>query len=160
MGRFHGEFYAVKHTEPSKFDALKANFEESRFRFEHTSDEWDTLLKIGPKRAMQSVRNNNSVEQVIPERFLCKLEKMLADPFNYQRRSVQPKEPLATLCHGDYLRNNIAFLYSHPNGPKVKGLIEFLLKLILNGYYKSIIIRIMYYLLLKLFPQKGRTGSR
>lgn len=77
---------------------------------------------------MRSVRNNNSVEQVVPERFLCKLEKMLADPFNYQRRLVQPKEPLAILCHGDYLRNNIAFSYSSPNGPEVKGL---------NGYSSS-----------------------
>lgn len=125
LGCFHGEFYALKHTEPSKFDALKGNFEESRFRFDRTSDEWDTLLKIGPKRAVQSVRDNNSVEQVIPEGFLCKLEKMLADPFNYQRRSVQPNEPLAILCHGDYLRNNIAFTYSYPNGPEVIGSIEY-----------------------------------
>lgn len=113
IGKFHGEFYALKHTNRSKFNDIKDTFFESRFHYHCTTFEWDTLLKTGPKRALRCIRANNNWNGIpVPERFLCKLEHLLADPFSYQRKMVKPKEPLAIVCHGDYLRNNIAFIYS------------------------------------------------
>lgn len=51
------------------------------------------------------------MKNLIPEEFLQKIEQELAEPIKFGRRAVEPKEPLAIICHGDYLRNNIAFKY-------------------------------------------------
>lgn len=104
-----------------RFSAIKDRFEESRFRQCTTSFEWDTLLRTGPKRAIESVHRTPTTPP-IPEWFLCKLAALLADPFNYQRKMVMPKEPMAILCHGDYLRNNIAFYYSTKSEGQVRNI--------------------------------------
>lgn len=115
LGRFHGHFYGLKLSEPAKFEEIKNLFEEARFRRETTSWEWDTILRIGPKRATRSVRNDADASARVPVHFLEKLEQVLEDPFNYGRKMVQPMEPLAIICHGDFLRNNIAFKYDQPH---------------------------------------------
>lgn len=117
MGRFHGLFYGLKLNDPKQFQEISKQFEESRFRNEKTSHEWDTVMRIGPKRATRSVRNHPDDSSYVPESFLQKLEIVLDDPYNYQKRMVQPKEPFAVLCHGDYLRNNIAFKYDANENP-------------------------------------------
>lgn len=42
---------------------------------------------------------------------------MLADVKRTMRRAMEPAEPLAVLCHGDYNRNNVMFLYDGDGRP-------------------------------------------
>lgn len=57
-----------------------------------------------------SVREHNN-ELQIPEEFLQTLETILKNVIKYQKVKRLPVEPYAIFCHGDFLRNNVAFKY-------------------------------------------------
>lgn len=72
---------------------------------------WEALLKASPKRGTQAVRENQELRRIVPESFLKRIEELCQNPWQYMKEKAQPKEPLANICHGDYLRNNICFQY-------------------------------------------------
>lgn len=111
MGKFHGESYALKHKNPDLFNSIVHKFKESRYKYDIEGQFWDFQLRTGPKRAALAVRNS-SLKDEIPESFLQKFESALENPHAYQKEKVIPIEPFATICHGDFLRNNIAFKYT------------------------------------------------
>lgn len=88
---------------------------------------WDAVMKVGPKRGTQAVRERRELKKVIPESFLKKIEALCVNPMKYMKAKVQPREPLATICHGDFLRNNIAFLYDEkePHSPNKAMMFDF-----------------------------------
>lgn len=110
LGQFHGACYALKETNHGLFDIIIKAFRESRFASE-CDEIYDAVLKVTPKRGTQAVRENPDLKRQIPEEFLHKIDELSNDPWPYLQAQVQPREPLAIICHGDFLRNNIAFKY-------------------------------------------------
>lgn len=104
--------YALKLTDADTFNSIKSKLVASRFGENSSpSDDWNLSLEIGIRRATNCVRASRTARKMVPESFLKRLESVLYGVYEYQRRRVQPIEPFAIMCHGDYLRNNIAFRY-------------------------------------------------
>ncbi|XP_055311024.1 uncharacterized protein LOC129573705 [Sitodiplosis mosellana] len=112
LGRFHGNMYALKLTDADTFNSIKSQLVESRFgKGSCPSDDWNLWLELSIRRATNSVRASKTEPEIVPESFLKRLEHVLYGTYDYQRNRIQPIEPIAIICHGDYLRNNIAFRY-------------------------------------------------
>lgn len=123
LGKFHGTSYAMKYLDPLRFDSLKnqlpANVIQKRLNPGH-----ELILKGANERAMASFRKrnvngnvNNGRVETVPDTFLNDLDVLLVQKVNEFRFALNvPREPLAIICHGDYLRNNIAFKYDAPGG--------------------------------------------
>lgn len=111
LGKFHGTFYALKQTDRTAFDQLKNQLQEARYG-QVPQEQWAQRLRFGPKRAATTVRNNPETSAHIPEEYLQKMDTRLDNTFKYLKEKVFPKEPLAIVGHGDYLRNNLAFRYA------------------------------------------------
>ncbi|KAH8269553.1 hypothetical protein KR018_009105 [Drosophila ironensis] len=115
LGRFHGLFYAIKHKNPEKFTQLTGGLKESRFATEEMGPEVVPIMKTSLKRVAKAV---NTHQPQIMEEFLKKLFMLISDYYQYGKQRVAPREPLATLCHGDFLRNNVAFRYNEMDEPQ------------------------------------------
>lgn len=113
--------YALKHTDAQKFESIKNKLVEPRYNRNECSAKWSLRLKHGIKRATKSVRDSDEFRDLIPEDFLQRIEAVTANEYMYQKRCVQPVEPIAIICHGDYLRNNIAYRYDD-NGKAVDAM--------------------------------------
>ncbi|XP_049285249.1 uncharacterized protein LOC125764729 [Anopheles funestus] len=116
LGRFHGECYGLKEARRSHFNGMIAKFKESRFAAEVTDHTWKAVMTIAPKRAIKSLQESR-FKDLVPKAYLEKVAHLFEDPWEHAKRKVQPKEPLAVICHGDYLRNNMAFRYEDAKDP-------------------------------------------
>uniref|UniRef100_T1DPY3 Putative juvenile hormone-inducible protein n=2 Tax=Anopheles aquasalis TaxID=42839 RepID=T1DPY3_ANOAQ len=110
LGRFHGECYGMKETRPDQFDRIRRKFKESRYAVDITDETWLTLMEVAAKRAIRAAKESRFGAE-IPEEYLAKLARLFEVPWEHAKRKVAPREPMAIICHGDYLRNNMAFRY-------------------------------------------------
>lgn len=111
IAEFHGIAYALKLNNRQSFDAIRDKFKEARYHEEACFGVYELVIRNGPLRGTRSVREHMN-DCKVPEKFLKGLETVLCDTIQYQKDRFLPVEPMAVLCHGDFLRNNIAFKYS------------------------------------------------
>lgn len=111
LGRFHGNMYALKLTDECNFKSMKDSLIEARFSIDGATTEWMHCLNFGAMRAIQAVQQTSESNNLVPSKFLERLSQIVRSVYFYQWDCVKPKEPYAVICHGDYLRNNIAFRY-------------------------------------------------
>lgn len=116
LGRFHGECYGLKEQQRDLFESITGKFKEARYGADIGDLKWLEIMKTGPVRALKATRES-IFNELIPDEFLQKLAKLGEDPWEYSKKRVVPEEPLAVICHGDYLRNNIAFKFDDEETP-------------------------------------------
>ncbi|XP_055694888.1 uncharacterized protein LOC129796818 [Lutzomyia longipalpis] len=110
LGRFHGYSYGIKETNPELFSDIRKQLKLTSFFADTTgNDVWDILSTKSISRGTNSIREAKETRNEIPEDFLMDFEEYLENPMKVQRILNEPSEPLAVLCHGDFLSNNIAF---------------------------------------------------
>ncbi|KAH0539258.1 uncharacterized protein LOC123260104 [Cotesia glomerata] len=116
IGRFHGMSYTMKVRQPEKFAEIVGNLMEYRYSPGETFGTFINLVSVRPVEYLRK-KNYDPV-------FLDKMEGFLSNAFDtVMMKAVTPKEPLATLCHGDFTRSNIFF--REKNGSLETMLIDF-----------------------------------
>uniref|UniRef100_T1PH75 Ecdysteroid kinase n=1 Tax=Musca domestica TaxID=7370 RepID=T1PH75_MUSDO len=108
LARLHAAGFALLHKDKQAFQALTKDLQESRYGSDDIHYRWALTLRYGLERAVKSAKD---FQRNVPQEFLEKLQHLLMKPMPYGRKLVRPKDPFVTLCHGDYLRNNVAYKY-------------------------------------------------
>ncbi|EDW31882.1 GL10724 [Drosophila persimilis] len=115
LGKFHGFTYAIKHKNLENFEKLTRNLKESRYANDTMHPQYKVTLQTSVKRAVQAV---STYQPQVDKDFVKLFGFLISDYIQYGRQRVAPREPLATLCHGDYVRNNVAYKYDGKEEPQ------------------------------------------
>lgn len=103
MGRFHGKGYIMKEQEPEKFFSLVKRLEEPRYNNKYSR--LQSLLDITATRAVRYLRTRDYNRD-----FCDKTEAFLSNAFEkVMMKTIEPLEPLSTICHGDFTLGNTLF---------------------------------------------------
>lgn len=109
IGNFHGASFAIKYNDPDQFDALRNELIDAGFKIQPT---FPVLLRNATKRATNFFRKTATSADVVTEAFLKDFEKLFCEQvLSFLKAKSDATGPLAVICHGDFLRNNIAFQY-------------------------------------------------
>lgn len=116
IGRFHGKGYVMKELQREKFFDIVKRIQEIRYDTPH---EYKYFIDIIATRAVKYLR-----KQGYDATFCNKTEALLSQAFDkVMMKTVESREPLSTLCHGDFTSSNI--LFKMENGGHHAMLIDF-----------------------------------
>ncbi|XP_012232368.1 uncharacterized protein [Linepithema humile] len=103
IGRFHGKGYAMKQQQREKFFDIVEQIQEARYDREY--DSYKFLVDTTATRAVDYLRDRGH------DAIFCdKMESLLSNAFDeVMMKTVEPLEPLSTLCHGDFTLANVLF---------------------------------------------------
>jgi len=103
MGRFHGKGYVMKELQSEKFFDIVKQIQE--IRYDTTNDAYKNFINMTVMRAVEYLRNHGYDATSCDE-----MEALLSNAFNkVMVKVVEPREPLSTLCHGDFTLSNVLF---------------------------------------------------
>ncbi|XP_043466253.1 uncharacterized protein LOC122501069 [Leptopilina heterotoma] len=104
IAKFHAKGYIMKEKNPKEFFEIVKSIQTCRLP--------PTENSHGVKKTRPSVKRiiNYLQKHNYDETFTKKLQKFLLNGFSYAQLELsKPVEPLSTLCHGDFIRNNVFF---------------------------------------------------
>ena len=106
LARYHAVSYGLKKLETSRFDAMVKNISAQNF-CQSSPEGWNYFLKTTSYRGIKYLEGRQEMDQATLDR----LKNRLKHARKHLVELVEPKQPLAMLCHGEFLRNNILFRY-------------------------------------------------
>lgn len=110
LATFHGEMYALKASNLKQFNQIVVQLKEARLANGSIFEEYNTKLVACRLRVVNAMKEIDTDK--IPQEFLEMFLKYTADPYTCFKKQFEPKEPVAIITHGDYLRNNIAYKFN------------------------------------------------
>lgn len=102
--------YALKSSNLRGFNRIAAQLKEARIANGYIIKEYNIKLVACRLRLVNAVEKMKSDR--IPPEFMEMFLKYTEDPYTCFKKQFEPREPLAIITHGDYLRNNIAFKFN------------------------------------------------
>ncbi|PSN54458.1 hypothetical protein C0J52_06682 [Blattella germanica] len=106
LGRFHAISYAMKEITPSSFFPIMQKFKQ------FDMGEGD-FFKITLSRVTTYLERTQELDMDTFNRF----KERIKEPMKMYLSLLEPQEPLAVLCHGDFCRNNVFFKYDNDKKP-------------------------------------------
>lgn len=108
VSRFHALSYRAKHKNPVAFAEILHSIRETQWKSEN---EWLFSYKrlIGLFSVVMDRLNERCGEEI--DRSTRFRQEFLNNILSALRRVMEPVEPFAVMCHGDFNRNNMLFLY-------------------------------------------------
>ncbi|XP_075168676.1 uncharacterized protein LOC142240820 [Haematobia irritans] len=118
LANLHAAGFSLRAKDRQRFEELTGQLMESRYANDVVHPILLLKINCGKDRTLKACRE---YQKDIPEEFLQNFVELFKELNEYPRRLVRPHEPFVTLCHGDFLRNNVAYKYeegedgeSHP----------------------------------------------
>ncbi|XP_014217797.1 uncharacterized protein LOC106646267 isoform X2 [Copidosoma floridanum] len=130
LARFHGRTYTLKELRPAKFREIVGGIINIRY---DPLDERKTAVyaKNVNKRVARVSRALTRSTRLVSEEdrvFTAEVARLLENCHsNVMMRSVEPREPLATIVHGDCTVNNMLFRWSESLARREAMLVDFAL---------------------------------
>ncbi|XP_024887275.1 uncharacterized protein LOC112464499 [Temnothorax curvispinosus] len=105
LGRFHGKGYVMKELQREKFFDVVARLQESRYVKIGKENVFEVYCNVKVMRSLEYLRRQGH-----DAAFCDRMEAFLTNAFDeVMMKIIKPLEPLATMCHGDFLLSNILF---------------------------------------------------
>jgi hypothetical protein len=110
LARYHAVFYGIKKLETSRFHAIVKCMRAWNLG-QCSREEFNCAFKTVWYRGVRYLEGRQEMDQATLDR----LKKRLDHAGQYIVDLMEPKEPLAVLCHRDFCRNSILFRYDSGN---------------------------------------------
>lgn len=111
----------AKHTDPTGFQKIVEDI-----RIKHWTEDGEFQHKqvciSACKRGVDRVLERDG-DRYQDNEHLRRLSELFQDSNNAIRRTLEPREPLSVMCHGDFNRNNLMFRYERHTGVPVDTLL-------------------------------------
>jgi len=106
LARYHAVSYGMKELETSRFRAMVKNIRTQNVG-QSSPEDRSYFFKTTSYRGVKYLEGRQEMDQATLDR----LKNRLEHAGQHVVELMEPKEPLAVLCHGDFCRNNILFRY-------------------------------------------------
>jgi len=106
LARYHALSYGMKQLETSQFHSMVRNIRARIFGSSSPEDS-SYFFKTTSYRGIKYLEGRQEMDEATLDRLKNRLEHAMEHVVDL----MEPKEPLALLCHGDFCRNNMLFRY-------------------------------------------------